>query len=279
MAEQIQIECHESRRRFLRNMGLASIGMMAAPLLLTPRAEAGGLFPPPSPKEQQKVGDQAAQEILQKYKEVHDGRARHFDQLGQRLVSALSLDDRRTWDFRFHVLDSKEVNAFALPGGNMFMYTGLYEKLTTDDALAAVTGHEMTHVRKQHWAKAYAKQQQRETLLALGLTIFHASDATQSLAGLADGVLTLKYSRGEEAQADAGGLQNMVDADYNPEGMIQLFETLQQVSGNGGSVGGDFLSDHPLTSDRIKAAQKQIDQLDKDHRFPALTPLVYSRLA
>jgi predicted Zn-dependent protease len=279
MTEQTPIEYHESRRRFLRNMGLAGIGMMAVPLLLAPKADAGGLFAAPSPTDQQKVGDKAAQKILQKYKEVHDGRARHFDQLGQRLVSALSLDDRKTWNFRFHVLDSKAVNAFALPGGNMFMYTGLYEKLTTDDALAAVTGHEMTHVRKQHWAQAYAKREQRETLLALGLSIFHASDATQSLVGLADGVLTLKYSRSAEAQADAGGLRNMVDADYNPEGMIQLFQILQQVSGNGGSVAGDFLSDHPLTSDRIKAAQKQIDQLDRDHRFPALTPLDYSRLA
>lgn len=271
--------CNESRRRFLRNIGLAGIGVVAAPLLLTPQAaEAGGLFPIPSPAEQKKVGDQAAQQILQKYKELHDGRARHFNDIGQRLVQALPSQDRKTWDFRFHVIESKEVNAFALPGGNMFMYTGLYEKLTTDDALAAVTGHEMTHVRKQHWAQAYAKQQQRDTLLALGLSIFHAGRVAQTIAGLADSALSLKYSRGEEAQADAGGLQNMVDAGFNPEGMIQLFQTLQKVSGNGGSVGGDFLSDHPLTSDRIKAAQKQIAQLEQDHHFPPLTPLNYSSL-
>jgi predicted Zn-dependent protease len=279
MDEQTQIGYNESRRRFLRNMGLTGMGLVAAPLLLTPRADAGGLFAVPSPADQKQAGDEAAKEILQKYKEVTDGRARHFDQMGQRLVRALSPDDRKTWDFRFRVLDSKDVNAFALPGGNMFMYTGLYEKLTTDDALAAVTGHEMTHVRKQHWAQAYAKQQQRGLILGGLLSIFHAGQAAQTLAGLADNVLTLKYSRGEEAQADAGGLQNMVDAHYNPQGMIQLFQTLQKVSGNGGSVGGDFLSDHPLTSDRIKAAQKQIDTLQHDYRFPPLTPLDYSRLA
>ena len=71
----------------------------------------------------------------------------------------------------------------------------------------------------------------------------------------------------------------MVAAHYNPEGMIQLFETLQRVSGNGGSLGGDLLSDHPLTSDRIKAARGRIAVLSKTHHFPPLTPLHYSSLA
>ncbi len=280
MATQKQSECNEARRRFLRDLGVAGVGLAAAPLLLTTQAaHAGGLFAAPNPAQQKQVGDQAAQQILKQYKEVHDGRARHFGQLGQRLVAALPPQDRQTWDFRFHVLDSKEVNAFALPGGNMFMYTGLYEKLTTDDALAGVTGHEMTHVRKQHWALAYAKQQQRDTLLALGLSLFHAGQAVQTIAGLADNAISLKYSRGEEAQADAGGLQNMVDAGFNPQGMILLFQTLEQVAGNGGSVAGDFLSDHPLTSDRIRAAQGEIARLQQSRRFPPLTPLNYSSLA
>lgn len=278
MSENTQHPFQESRRRFLRRAAMAGAGIALAPLLIPQAAEAGGLFAAPSPADQKKVGDQAAQQVLQKYHEVFDVRARHFNSIGQRLVNALPASDKKTWDFRFHVLDSAEVNAFALPGGNMFMFTGLYKILSTDDALAAVTGHEMTHVRKQHWAQASAKQQEREAGIGLLLGLFHAGQAAQTLAGLADSAIGLKFSRGEEDQADQGGLDNMVAAGYNPQGMIQLFQALQKVSGNGGSIGGDFLSDHPLTSDRIKHAQQRIAALQASHTFPPLTQLNYGSL-
>jgi predicted Zn-dependent protease len=277
MADEIESE-RISRRHFLRAAALAGLGVAAPPLLLPAAAQAGGLFAVASPEDQKKVGDQAAAQVLKQYHEVFDKRASHFHEIGQRLVHALPPSDQRTWDYRFHVLDSKEVNAFALPGGSMFMFTGLYQILPTDDALAAVTGHEMTHVRLQHWAKANAQKQQRDTLLALGLSLFHAGSAVQSLAGMADSAIGLKYSRGEEDQADQGGLQDMVAAGYNPEGMIQLFEALEKVSGSGGGVGGDFLSDHPLTSDRIKHTKQRIAALQGTRDFPPLTPLHYSRL-
>ncbi len=253
--------------------------MAALPLLLPAAAQAGGLFSAASPDDQKKIGDQAAAQVLTQYHEVFDRRATHFNAIGQRLVRALPEPDRSTWNFKFHVLDSPTVNAFALPGGNMFMFTGLYKILPTDDALAGVTGHEMTHVRLQHWAKANAKQQERQAGLGLLLGLFHAGSAAQSIAGMADNAIGKKFSRGEEDQADQGGLQNMVAAGYNPQGMIQLFEALEKVSGNGGGgVGGDFLSDHPLTSDRIKHTQERIAALQSGHTFPPLTPLHYSSL-
>jgi len=267
-----------SRRRFLRNALVGTATIAASNLLLTPAAEAGGLFAAPSAGDQKKVGQQAAAEILKKYKEVHDRRASHFQEIGRRLVSALSDSDRQNWDFNFHVLDSKEINAFALPGGPMFLFTGLYSQVSSDDALAAVTGHEMTHVRSQHWAKAYAKQQERELGIAALLTILRAGHTVQTLAGLADSAISLKFSRGEEQQADEGGLQNMIDAGYNPQGMIELFQVLQRLSGNGGGLGGDFLSDHPLTSARIKHTEGKIAELKSEYRFPPITPLRYSSL-
>lgn len=267
------------RRRFLRDAGLAGLGMAALPLLLPPAAQAGGLFAAASPDDQKKIGDQAAAQVLTQYHEVFDHRASHFNAIGQRLVRALPASDRSTWAYKFHVLDSPTVNAFALPGGNMFMFTGLYKLLPTDDALAGVTGHEMTHVRLQHWAKANAKQQERQAGIGLLLGIFHAGSAAQSIAGLADSAIGKKFSRGEEDQADQGGLQNMVAAGYNPQGMIQLFQALEKVSGNGGGgIGGDFLSDHPLTSDRIKHTQDRIASLQSAHAFAPLTPLHYSSL-
>ncbi len=268
-----------ARRRFITKAVLAGAGLAVTPLLLTPQAaEAGGLFAMPSPQDQKRVGDQAAQQVLQQYKEVKDSRARHFGDMGHRLVSALSAQDQKTWDYRFHVLDSPEVNAFALPGGSMFMFTGLYQKLTTEDALAGVTGHEMTHVRKQHWAQAYAKQQERQAGIGLLLGLFHAGKAAQTIAGLADNAIGLKFSRNEEDQADAGGLDDMVSAGYNPQGMVQLFQTLQKVAGNGGGLGGDFLSNHPLTSDRIKHTEGRIAAIKSQRAFPPTQPLNYNRL-
>jgi len=255
------------------------MGLAMAPLLIAPsEAEAGGMFSVPSPADQKKVGDEAAKQVLKDNKEVFDGRAKHFQTLGERLVSALSPDDQKKWDFRFHVLESKELNAFALPGGNMFMYTGLYEKITSEDALAGVTGHEMTHVRLQHWAKAYAATQKREVGLLALVLIFKLGQNAQNIVSLADSAVGLKFSRHDEQQADAGGLQNMVDAGYNPQGMIDLFEVLEKASGNGSTLGGDFLSDHPLTKDRIKTAQKTIDQMSQTRTFPPLTPLDYKTL-
>jgi len=269
---------NEKRRRFLRDAALGAAGLALAPLLLPQAAQAGGLFAAPSPADQKKVGDQAAQQVLQQYHEVFDARARHFNQIGQRLVRALPASDRQTWAFKFHVLDSKEVNAFALPGGNMFMFTGLYQILSTDDALAGVTGHEMTHVRKQHWAQAAAKTQARQAGIGLLLGIFHAGRAAQTIAGLADSAIGLKFSRGEEDQADEGGLSNMVAAGYNPQGMIQLFQALEKVSGNGGGLGGDFLSNHPLTSARIQHTEQRIAALKGTRRFPPLTRFNYNAL-
>lgn len=278
-------DCAVNRRRFITQSVLAGAGLLvAAPLLLTPNeAEAAGgqLFAAPKVDDQKKVGQQAAQQVLKQYKEVKDARSRHFSEIGAKLVNALSPDDQKKWDYNFHVLDSKEINAFALPGGPMFMFTGLYQLMESDDALAAVTGHEMTHVRKEHWAKAYAKQQQRRTLLGIGLTIFKVGQAGQTLASLGDSALSNKFSRGEEDEADAGGLEDLIGAGYNPSGMLSLFKTLQKVSGNGSSFGGNFFSDHPLTSERIKHTQDRILKLtnaNPNRVWPATTPLNYQAL-
>ena len=178
-----------------------------------------------------KVGDQAAQQVLKQYPEVHDARARHFNQIGQRLGSGrFPLPNKAPGISAFMCWTAKKSTPSPCPAATCSCSPGLYKLLTTDDALAGVTGHEMTHVRKQHWAQAYAKQQEREAGIGLLLGLFHAGQAVQTVAGLADNAIGLKFSRGEEDQADAGGLEDMVAAGYNPQGMIQLFQTLEKVS-------------------------------------------------
>jgi predicted Zn-dependent protease len=242
-----------SRRQFL--LSLAAGGLTAAALPLLEGEARANVFMP-SVSEQKKAGQQAAQQVLKQYHEVHDSRSHTLEEVGGRLVDALNAHDRNTWDYRFHVIQSSEINAFALPGGPIFMFTGLMDRITSDSELAAVTGHEMTHVRLQHWAKAVANQQERNLGLGVLLGITHASSGLQTLAGLGNELLTLRYSRGEEQQADEGGLQDMVAAGYNPDGMLALFHMLQ-TSEHGGEP-PQFLSDHPLTSERIRHAQDLI---------------------
>jgi predicted Zn-dependent protease len=224
----------------------------------------------PGEKQQIKLGDQAAQQIERQYHVINDDRARRLEEVGRRLVDALPPKERGPWDYRFHLIDSKEVNAFALPGGNIFFFTGLYDRLRTEDQLAAVVGHEMTHVRKEHWAHMVAAEQKRQFFLTGLLAITHAGQGWQTAAGLVDSMVNLRYSRKDEDQADAGGLQDMVDAGYNPQGMLGLFHILQQAGGGGG--GPAFLQDHPLTTTRIQHTQERIDELGTSN-FPSERPL------
>jgi len=264
--------CDYARRRFITGAVLAATGLAVSPLAL-PGAASADLVGKPSVAKQKQVGDEAARQVLKQYREIWDGRAREFKSVGAKLLSALSNDDQTTWDFRFHFLDCKDVNAFALPGGNVFLFSGLYDILASEDALAAVTGHEMTHVRKQHWANAYQKEQERALGIAAILAITRAGQAVQTLADLGDQAISLKYSRGEEDQADQGGLEDMVAAGYNPQGMLDLFQALLKKTGNGATAGGDFLSNHPLTTDRIKKTTQRISDLHPIAPFPAERPL------
>lgn len=215
----------------------------------------------PSIAEQKKLGDQAAADIERQNKMVGGERLARVQRVGGRLVNALGSKDRRNWDFRFHVIDSKDVNAFALPGGNMYIYTGLLDRIRSDDELAAVMGHEMTHVRKEHWANMEAKNQERSAGLGILLGVTKAGRDWYNVAGVANSLVNLRYSRKDEDQADEGGLNNMVAAGYNPNGMLALFHTLETAAREGNTP--TFLRDHPLTSTRIAKTQQRIAKMNR----------------
>ena len=160
----------------------------------------------------------------------------------------------------FRVMNSKEVNAFALPGGPMFIFTGLLDRIQSADELAAVTGHELAHVREEHWARQYESEIERTLGLELLLGVTRTNGVISDLARAANGLYSLTYSRKEEDQADEKGLANINAAGYDPAGMIDLFETLKKAMGNK-DEGPNFLRSHPLTDDRIRRTKERIAKL------------------
>ncbi len=229
----------------------------------------GDMFKP-SPAQQVELGKRAADDLRKKEKVLPstDPRVRLVRRIGQKLIKTFK--DDKPWQFSFDVIESKQVNAFALPGGPTFIYTGLLDKLKTEDELAGVMGHELTHVRREHWAYAYRDSQQHQLGLTVLLMVLRANSNVANIASISDDlVFNLPFSRKHESEADTGGLHMMIEAGFNPQGIVDAFKLLADLAGKGAPP--EILSDHPSDTKRIKSMQSQIDAMHKT--FPSATPL------
>jgi predicted Zn-dependent protease len=231
----------------------------------------GDMFKP-SKADQVKLGRRAAADLRKEVKLLPDTDKRVvlMRRLGAELLAAMKIDKKEPWEYTFDVVDDKQLNAFALPGGPVFIYRGLLDKLQTEDQFAAVLGHEMTHVRREHWAYAYADGEKRRLGLTVLLTVMRANDNVFGLADVSDELLfDLPYSRKHENEADAGGCDAVAAAGYNPKGMIEVFGILRE--GTGGGKMPEFMSDHPSEVARIKLIQDRIAKMNRP--FPPERPL------
>ena len=212
-----------------------------------------------SREDQKKLGFEATQEIYKQMPLLPDSsqETQYVRQLGQRLVATIPTED--SWPFDFHVVAQKEINAFALPGGEMFVNLGTIVAAQSDAQLAGVMAHEMAHVYMQHSAKQMQKAQLTQGLAGLAGAILGDKGGTLGSLGqmgvqLGAGMVMLKYSRNDEAQADAVGAMILQRARYNPQALADFFKTLEAQGG----TGPQFLSDHPNPGNREAAIQKQI---------------------
>lgn len=233
----------------------------------------------PSKNDQIKAGKEYAAKVRKENKVLPstDPRVRLIREIGQRLLDARTPAEKQKepWEFTFDVIDSKEVNAFAIPGGPVFFFTGLIDKLTTVDEIAGVMGHELIHVRREHWASAVNSSQEKDAgILVLG-AIFGVSRQNLSIVqAIKQYGYDLGNSRGQEKESDQYGFDSVLKAGYNPQGMIMVFEMFRKVKGSGGSV--EFLSTHPDDKNRISAMQKKLDDYKKKGQpIPALKPLPF----
>lgn len=245
------------------------------PLLLASLAYAqsgGPEFPNPgnahmSRDEQRALGLQAAQQVYQQMPMLPDNspETQYIRQLGRKLVATIPA--QYSWPFEFHVVAQKEINAFALPGGPMFVNIGTISAAKNEAQLAGVMAHEMSHVYMQHSAKQASKAQTTGLLAgiaeaALGATVGGKGGGMVGQLGqmgiqFGEQGLMLKYSRSDESQADAVGAMIMYKAGYNPHDMAEFFKTLET---QGGKLPPQWLSDHPNPGNREQAIEKEIGE-------------------
>ena len=170
------------------------------------------------------------------------------------------------FNWQLNVIRSNEVNAFAMPGGKMVVYTGIVKNLNlSDDEIAAIVGHEMTHALQEHSKKAAGQQILTSTALEVGgsalqsKTGVNANDMNFYKDILNQYGLNLPFSRHQESQADAGGLRLMAQAGYDPNAAVTVWEKMNKVMGNNSST--SLLSTHPSNDARIKALKKMLPEV------------------
>ena len=189
--------------------------------------------------------------------------------IAQRLIAEVGVfrTDALKWDWQVNVMESKEVNAYCMAGGKMMVYTGLLDQLKpTDDELAAVMGHEISHALREHVRErmSRAKAQQMGLLGAaalVGLSTKSGDNAVKTLAlggAVATVALTLPNSRTAEHEADEVGLELMARAGYNPNAAVTLWE---KMSAKGGAKPPEFLSTHPSDQARMNDIKRLIPKV------------------
>lgn len=193
---------------------------------------------------------------------VQDPEAnRYLNVLGD---SIARLADQRNLTWHFYLVDDSTINAFALPGGYIYVNRGLIEKAPHMDELAGVLGHEIGHVTKRHTAKTIQKEQGATVgIVGLCVVLGNCNDPVTSKAiDIGASAVFAKFSRQDEAEADAEGVKNVVRAGIDPRGMRDMFQTLlAERKSKPGAVDAWFAS-HPMEEDRIAHVDALIAQVD-----------------
>lgn len=227
-----------------------------------------------SPQQQIQLGQRAAQQVYTQMPVLPDTSpvTSYIQQLGSKLTAQAP---GYKWPYNFHVVNVAEINAFALPGGTVFVNLGSIQAANTEAQLAGVMAHEISHVVLQHSVCNAAKEQKVGLLAGIGqvaagvLLGGAAGELASQGIGMTAGLGFLKMSRGAEKQADLLGVGILYDAGYDPHGMSQFFEIIQAKYGEGGS---QFMSDHPNPGNRTEYVDKEISGFIPRPNYITTTP-------
>lgn len=211
------------------------------------------------PTEQEvRLGQSLKDEVFKKYPLYPNKEAQAYLQsVGQRIAR----NKTRPIPYEFYLVKSDEVNAFALPGGPVFVTTGLFKRLSSESELAAVLGHEISHVELRHHAKFLEKVYGLNFLLNLAYVLSGGGargEVVAQLGSISANLLALKFSRDQESEADQNGIKLMLQAGYDPYGMIRVFEMFKKMEKQRPP---EWLSTHPLPESRIVEAKRTVEML------------------
>lgn len=163
------------------------------------------------------------------------------------------------WRWEVNLIGSKQINAFCMPGGKIAFYTGILDKLKlSDDEIAMIMGHEMAHALREHSREQLAKNQATSLGISLGAQLLGLGDLSSAAARLGGQLLSLKFSRSDESEADLVGLELAARAGFNPQAAVSLWRKMGEATSEGG-IG--FLSTHPTGPDRIRQLENNVPRV------------------
>src|SRR5467141_3277080 len=251
------------RRRWrLRGLLVATLGLTLVPGVWAQRSNLKPPWNTYPPQRDVQLGKESAQVLAKRLPLCNDPKVdAYLTKLGLRLASKLPTRGVQ-YPWEFHCVNSKEINAFALPGGYVFVNRGAIEVADNEAQLAAVMGHELSHVALRHGTAQASKTKLAQGAAGIFGGIFGGSAGgallTQGVA-LGAGSVLLHYSRSDETQADVLGTQILYDTGYDPRAMAQFFEKLEAETQ--GKNPPQFLSDHPNPGNRVERVNEEIDKL------------------
>ena len=215
-----------------------------------------------TPEQEIALGVNSLPAMIEQYGGLHpDAEAQKFVKMvGQRIVA--QSDAKQTpYQYDFHLLyDPKVINAFALPGGQVFITQALFNELESEDQLAGIFGHEIGHVVARHGAERIAKQELTQGLTGAAVIAsgdYQTAQAAQMIASL----VNMSYGRDQELESDDLGVRFMIGAGYDPEALVSVMQILEKASG--GQKQPEFMSTHPSPENRVGKIRAAIEKYKK----------------
>lgn len=260
-------EAIQARRPVARRCVWAGMAFWGVSFLLAPAASAQRTALKPgwnmfTPQQDIEVGKKAAADAAKQLPLCNAPKVdAYLTQLGMRLVAKLPTNGVQ-YPFEFHCVNDKAINAFALPGGYVFINRGAIEAADNESQLAGVMAHEISHVALRHGTNQATKAEAAEGFLGIAGGIFGGSTGgtlLTKLGAFAAGGVLLRYSRTAESQADVMGTQVLYDSGYDPRAMAQFFEKLEAETK--GKNPPEFFSDHPNPEHRVERVDEEIEKL------------------
>lgn len=217
-----------------------------------------------SPSQEQQLGVQLSDQITKESHVLQDAEINNYIQaIGNKLVAASKKPDEQ---YAFHVVDDKSVNAFAIPGGHLYVHTGLIAAAESEAELAAVMAHELGHAESRHPTKSMSRAMGMQMIS--GMILGKEPGQMQSAAAnlITNGGISA-YSRSAENEADSIAVYLLNRSGYDPYAMVSFFEKLleiEQREGGGGSIGMSLFASHPDTVDRINQVKLLIQSFGSE---------------